>query len=70
MRQGPRRGGLAALLLSAHLASSGCAHGHPLTNRQVAIGVIVGSAAVVLIVLAVTQCHKGAAYCDDSPPGQ
>jgi hypothetical protein len=47
---------------------SGCAHDHrQLTNKQVAIGVVVVVGAAALLYLAIAQCHKGASYCDNSP---
>jgi hypothetical protein len=48
-------------------AGTGCAHDHQLTNRQVVVGAAIGAGVILLVVLAVTQCHKGAAYCDNSP---
>lgn len=67
MRGTRTRRRLAAILLGTSLsASSGCAH-HQLTNKQIAIGAAVAVGVGVLVVLAVSQCHKGANYCDNSP---
>lgn len=56
---------ISALLVALTL-TSGCAH-RQLTNRQLATGgaVVVGIAA--LLWLAVAQCRKSAAFCDNSP---
>lgn len=57
-----------AFLLCAALAG-GCAH-KQLTNKQVAIGVGAVVGVALLLYLAISQCHKGANFCDnqDDPP--
>jgi hypothetical protein len=47
------------------LFGSGCAHKQP-TNKQVAIGAAVVVGLGLLLYLAIAQCDKGAAYCDNS----
>ena len=57
---------LAALLLVTSLAfTPGCAHWQP-TRKQVGIGIIAAVGVTLLILLAVTQCNKGAASCDET----
>jgi hypothetical protein len=58
----------AAAVLAATLASSpGCAH-HQLTNKEVAIGAVVMVMIGGLVYLGVSQCQKGASFCEDKPP--
>ena len=56
-----------ALVMSSWLVlSSGCAHKQP-TNKQLAIGAGVVVGLSLLLYLAITQCDKGANFCDNSP---
>jgi hypothetical protein len=61
-----RAGRTVSIAVIAALATSGCAH-KQLTNRQVAIGAAVVVGVGLLLYLAIEQCNKGAAYCDNSP---
>ncbi len=58
-----------ALLLCGALASVGCAH-KQVTNKQVAIGIGVVVGLSLLLYLAVSQCNKGANFCDNEPTPQ
>jgi len=62
----PRRRIAAAILCASLGASPGCAH-RQVTNRDVVIGAAVVAGFALLVYLAVSQCHKGANYCDNSP---
>ena len=57
---------LLALALAASLVSApACAHWQP-TRKQVGITIIGAAVVTILIILAVSQCRKGAASCDDA----
>jgi hypothetical protein len=57
---------LAALLLATSLATTpACAHWQP-TRKQVGITIIGAAVVTILIILAVSQCRKGAASCDET----
>ena len=50
-------------------ANPGCAH-RQVTNREVAIGAVAVVGVTALVWLAIVQCRKSAAFCDNSPAGQ
>jgi hypothetical protein len=59
------RSRLVAAVLALTIA--GCAHYQP-TRRQVGVAIIGAAVITILVILAVSQCHKGAASCDESSP--
>jgi hypothetical protein len=48
------------------LLAGGCNRQHQLTNRQIVTAGVVVVGVAALLILAISQCNKGANYCDNA----